>query len=264
MAKHKYGDYVGQKYGAFTVLGVKKFAYKSGIQNRYICQCECGNIRYCSAYELRTSSRKSCGCKYKNYDGDCGTRLCTIYRGMLNRCFNSKAAYYQRYGGRGITVCKEWVDSYLAFKEWALSSGYSDNLKIDRIDNDGNYEPNNCRWATDKEQNNNKSDNHYVQYQGKTYTISQLAECLGIPRDALNSRIRRNWKEEDWSKECKPHRKSQKYEYHGGKYSLPELSKITNMDVSTLRYRILYKGMTVEDAIVKPVIKHKKRGRLNV
>lgn len=122
------------------------------------------------------------------------SRLNNIYSGIKARCYNSNLWNYQYYGARGIKMCDEWKNNYQTFKKWALENGYQDNLSIDRIDTNGNYEPNNCRWVTDKEQKNNTRRNHYITYNGKTQSMSKWAEELNISYTVLRSRINRlNW-----------------------------------------------------------------------
>ncbi len=121
------------------------------------------------------------------------SKLSNIYRAMLRRCYNPNDNHYLVYGGRGIAVCKEWLNKervyfitghpskgWITFKEWALSHGYKDGLSIDRIDNDKGYSPENCRWVTLKEQSLNKRDTFYVTYKGKTKTLKTLSEELGF------------------------------------------------------------------------------------
>lgn len=128
--------------------------------------------------------------------GGTGTRLYEIFRSMHKRCELKTHEAYHRYGGRGIKVCDEWSD-FATFKNWALSHGYSNELSIDRIDPNGNYNPSNCRWATPKEQSNNRCDNHYVTYKGVTYTITQLSELFGMQKSTLRFRIVHGWSVED-------------------------------------------------------------------
>lgn len=116
-------------------------------------------------------------------------RLYRIWSGMIQRCINVNLLEYKNYGERGIKVCKEWRESFQSFKEWAINNGYNDNLTIDRIDVNGNYEPSNCRWFTWKEQANNKRTNRFVIYKNKKYTVSQLADKFNIPYDKLYSRL---------------------------------------------------------------------------
>lgn len=116
------------------------------------------------------------------------SRLYTIWDNMRSRCNNSNNPKYKDYGGRGISVCKEW-DDYDSFKNWALENGYTDDLSIDRIDVNGNYEPVNCRWITQKKQCRNKRTNHLITYNGETKTIAEWAEETGIPYHTLKRRI---------------------------------------------------------------------------
>ena len=121
------------------------------------------------------------------------TRLYRIWSNMKTRCENPNRKDYKRYGQRGVKVCEEWSD-FLTFYEWAINNGYKDGLTLDRIDANSNYEPSNCRWATAKEQGNNRTNNHLITYNGETKTIAQWAEERNINHDTLYSRINRmNW-----------------------------------------------------------------------
>lgn len=125
-------------------------------------------------------------------------RLQRIFNDMKRRCCNPKCPDYKDYGGRGITVCSEWYiphswKGFLVFKEWALANGYSDDLTVDRIDVNKGYSPDNCRWATAKEQANNKRNNRLIIYKGKTKNISQWSRELGIHKDTLRYRLDHNW-----------------------------------------------------------------------
>ena len=124
-------------------------------------------------------------------------RLHKIWEAMHERCYRKTHVHYARYGGRGIKVCDEWKHNYINFAKWAYKNGYKDGLTIDRKDNDGNYEPSNCRWSTYKEQNNNTSNNRIIEYNGAKYTASQLADLTGLNVSTIFGRINQGWTIED-------------------------------------------------------------------
>ena len=179
-------DLTGQRFGKLSVL------CKSGYHNGKImwrCVCDCGNETTVYGGSLRSGNTKSCGCinakqnpRYKH--GLSKTRLYHSWNAMMQRCNNPKDKRYANYGGRGISVCKEWQD-FMTFRDWALSNGYASDLSIDRIDVNGNYCPENCRWATRIEQANNTTRNHYVTYNGETHTVAEWARLLGIDQSSL-------------------------------------------------------------------------------
>ena len=124
-------------------------------------------------------------------DGRAKTRLYQIYTSMKDRCYRVKARDYERYGAKGIRVCPEWLASFDAFRDWALQNGYADNLTLDRKEVDGPYSPENCRWATHKEQANNRSNTKYITYEGVTRTASEWAELIGASVAAVHGHYRR-------------------------------------------------------------------------
>jgi len=117
------------------------------------------------------------------------TRLYRIWSNMKGRCCSKTHPRYKEWGGRGVEVCDEWKNSFIAFYKWSMENGYSDELTIDRVDNNGNYEPSNCRWATLKEQANNTRRSHFITLDGETHTITEWSEKLGIERGVIKDRI---------------------------------------------------------------------------
>ena len=114
-----------------------------------------------------------------------GARIYRIWQAIKQRCYNPNNDRYKNYGGRGIKVCKEWKDNFMSFYNCAIANGYQDNLTIDRIDVNGNYCPENCRWITNQDQQNNRRNNHFVLFCGETYTLAQLSRLLNIPESTL-------------------------------------------------------------------------------
>lgn len=190
-------DLSGQRFGRLTVIG--RAENRRG-RTAWDCKCDCGKHVVVTAHELRSDKTKSCGC----LKVDCGktvnlthgmsyTRLHRIWDGMKQRCYNKNASRYGIYGKRGIVVCDEWRDSFETFKDWALANGYTDELSIDRIDSNGNYCPENCRWADKVTQANNLRGNHLITYNGETRTMSQWAAEFNLDSRRVWARLKRGW-----------------------------------------------------------------------
>lgn len=147
------------------------------------CVCKCGNTTVVSGCDLKSGHTMSCGCKkFESHNATHGlskSRMYYIWDSMVQRCYNPNNKSYNRYGSRGITMCDEWHNSFKSFNEWAMSNGYSANLSIDRIDNDGNYTPDNCRWVDFETQVNNRRTNIRIQHNGKDLTLAQWCRING-------------------------------------------------------------------------------------
>lgn len=198
-------DITGQKFGRLTAL---RRVGSNGHSALWLCKCDCGNETVVTLSHLKGGQTRSCGCLLKETrktsgkksgigirtkkHGDFGTRLYRIWAAMKRRCCNPHTKYYSDYGGRGIRVCSLWMD-YVSFREWALSNGYADGLSIDRINVNGNYEPENCRWTTMKGQQNNRRNNVVLKYMGKSYSIKDIARISGASERTVRGRYERGW-----------------------------------------------------------------------
>lgn len=186
-------DITGNKYGRLTVVCENG---KRGKNVLWLCRCDCGREINAIAYNLKNGHTQSCGCLQKEARSlshsthkDSTSRLYRIWRHIKSRCLNPNVRHYQYYGGRGISICPEWENSYESFRAWALSNGYDPTLSIDRIDVNGNYESGNCRWTNAKVQANNKTSNRLIEYNGEIRTLSEWSQILGIAHITLSKRI---------------------------------------------------------------------------
>lgn len=174
-------DLTGMKFGRLEVL-----ERLGGSPTEYLCLCSCGNTVVVRGGNLSSGNTKSCGCMRDEAihsprsDQLYKTRLHSIWDGMKLRCYRKKDIGWKWYGEKGVKVCEEWKDNFRNFYEWAISHEYKEGLTIDRIDSNGNYSPDNCRWATMKEQQNNRKSNRKVTYKGETKTATQWAEQYGL------------------------------------------------------------------------------------
>lgn len=195
VSRVNFKDISGEKFGRLTVLRYLEIKERENRNRNWLCECECGNIVQVNGAKLTSGHTQSCGClvnehiknlnlKYKN---PC-KRLYSVYKAMLSRCYDTSNNRYSDYGERGIRVCNDWLGEYGydSFSEWAFLNGYDEKaetgqLTLDRIDVNGNYEPTNCRWITNQEQQNNRRDCHYIEYNGEVHTVTEWARILGIP-----------------------------------------------------------------------------------
>lgn len=191
---NKFDDLTGRRFERLTVIK-RVPSLKNSRVTRWLCKCDCGNYTEVNRNNLLHKKCRSCGClardiiannKYRETHNMSRTRLYHIWQGIKQRCLG-QGEVSKYYYGRGITYCPEW-EEFENFKEWALSNGYTDELTIDRIDVNGNYEPDNCRWVSAKEQNRNKSTTVYLTLNGKTRSMGEWSELLNIPMSTMVNR----------------------------------------------------------------------------
>lgn len=205
MQKYFPNEMIGNKYGKLTVISTVKQDQKTYLK----CKCDCGNVIVRPTYLIATNQIKSCGClkaeAIKKYNSS-GMRSKGCYKDgrslhplygtwfqMISRCENPNQNHYDRYGGRGIKVCDEWHD-FWQFVKWSDSvGGRPKGYTLDRIDNNGNYEPNNCRWADWRTQTTNKSSNVFIEFEGQTKTVTEWAEFLNFHPHTLQERLKKGW-----------------------------------------------------------------------
>lgn len=195
---------VGQKFGKLTIL---EQLYENG-KSLCVCKCDCGiTTKKIELGSVVSGNTKSCGClvketlternkKLSKHQGLAQDKLYWAWNHMIQRCDKDYENNKRFYKDRGIKVCEEWYD-FLVFREWSLNNGFSENLSLDRIDNNGNYEPSNCRWATKEQQSNNTRATKLIEYKGEIKSISQWARIFGISRKTISYRLDNGWSKDD-------------------------------------------------------------------
>ena len=176
-------------------------------------------------------------------------RLKSIYNGMRLRCYNENNVNYKYYGGKGVTICDEWLLSFENFFDWAINNGYNENLTIDRIDSEKEYSPDNCKWSTKKEQAYNRSISVKLTLNGRTMYMTEWAEELEIDKKTLSWRYRNGWSDEEILTRPRDF-KERKLSLNGETHSMSEWSRITGIKTSTISARIR-DGWSIKDTLTK-------------
>lgn len=203
--KTKALDIAGRRFG--RLIAIKPEKYKIGRKTIWLCICDCGNETRASIDKLNSGEKKSCGClkkskavenlkkikKVHSTHNQSKTRLYNIYTHMKGRCNNQNNKKYSCYGARGIKVCKEWLESYEKFAAWAKLNGYSDGLTIERIDVNGDYSPQNCKWISMKDQCHNKQNTIRIDDNGELLSVKDFSNKYSIPEKTVFWRISHNW-----------------------------------------------------------------------
>ena len=207
----KFVDLTGQRFGKLVVI---ERTENKGIEVRWLCKCDCGNQSIVASTRLKSGRTRSCGClkgetakKVMSTHKKTRTKIYNLYHLIKARCYKPYTNNFKDYGGRGITMCDEWLgkNGFINFYNWATNNGYKEEIlpngknkwTIDRIDVNGNYEPKNCRFVTNEEQAKNKRNTVYLTYNGETLTQNEWAKKLNIYAGAIQWRLKKGWSVEE-------------------------------------------------------------------
>lgn len=241
--KRKKIDIIGKKFGKLTIIDG---AYIKDYRVYLRCKCDCGNEKIILRENITRGLTKSCGCykktnsldiKYPNY-----TRLWNVWYGIKRRCYCDKENSYRFYGAKGITICNEWKNDFMAFYKWAIENGYKygkniPRLTIERINVYGNYEPNNCCWKTYKEQMLNTTRNHKLLYKDKIMTIKEISNDLGMEYMQLyNSLIMNDFELEKAIKHFNNRHAFHKLNINNKTLTIRQISEAINEDYNKVRH----------------------------
>ena len=266
-------DLTGQNFGYLHVDSEAYVVKRDNGHKDYFWNCTCslcGNKTTASTRSLRSGHKRSCGClhrppdpKYVTKHGMSDTRLYGIWKAMRQRCYDKNCSGYKDYGARGIKVCDEWRYDFQAFYDWSLENGYQENAisracTLDRINTNGNYEPSNCQWADMFSQGNNRRNNHFIEYEGNTYTLAEAEIVFGVSQKLLSERLCRGMSVKDAIET--PVKQISMYEYQGNLYTSGQLAKLSGLSNSCIISRILY-GWPNERVVNEPLlVKRKEKG----
>lgn len=185
----------GERYNRLTIL---KESAQRGYRRHFLCRCICGTVKEVCLASMRSGAVKSCGCLVKeraqktSVHGQWNKPIYGVWRDMIQRCTNPNIKNFHLYGGRGIKVCKGWMEAK-SFIDWAFANGYDSGLTIDRIDVNGDYSPENCRWVSVKVQQNNKRTNVVIEYKGVRRNLRQWSKITGTNHETLRRRLKEGW-----------------------------------------------------------------------
>jgi hypothetical protein len=251
-------DLTGKRFGRLMVIK-RAMNYKRYKEALWLCQCDCGNQTVVAAGHLRDGHTKSCGClttekkvERNTTHGMSKTPIYNIWQLMRIRCNNPNNPGYRYYGDRGIRVCERWND----FENFLEDMGIPPNsdYSIDRIDNDGNYEPGNCRWANKFQQANNRRINRKIEFRGECLTIAQWARKIGVLDSTLRLRLSNGWSIEKTLTTPVEHDRHRTIKFRGETLTIAQWARKFRMHPSTLYYR-LQKDWSIEKTLTTPVKK---------
>lgn len=192
-AKYNSPEWIGKQYGKLTVVGLDNVQFKHGKKNMWVCKCECGKTKTMEPGNVLSGHSTTCGCgktfHWATKHGESSSRLYSIWGKMCERCSTTTKEMHKDYAGRGIRLCDEWK-KYENFAAWAMKNGYSNGLSIERVNNNGNYCPENCIWIDRGLQARNRRTTHWVKYQGREMSLAEACEIAGMPYKQVFSRIK--------------------------------------------------------------------------